>query len=101
VALRAVEQQAAEHRELRTEAEARARQAEAARSEAQQQLGQAEARRADAEAKAAALEREVEELRRAHERATVLGDLKAEGAARLSEAATEAALQSRSEEVGR
>ena len=31
----------------------------------------------------------------------MLGDLKAEGAARLSEAATEAALQSRSEEVTR
>ena len=43
----------------------------------------------------------MEELRRAHERATVLGDLKAEGAARLSEAATEAALQSRSDEVSR
>ena len=108
VGLRAAEQQASEHRQLRTEAEARARQAEAARSEAQQQLGQAEARRADAVAKASELEREVaaatieaDALRKATERATVLGDLKAEGAARLSEAATEAALQTRAEEVCR
>lgn len=95
---------AEDHRKLRVEAEARARQAEASRAEAGSLLAQAAQKQGEAQARVTALEQEatshaaeVAEARKEVRRVELLGELKAQGAARLSEAATASAFKDREE----
>ena len=100
---------AAEHFRARAELEARFGQSEHTRAELAALLATAEARRADAAARADRLEAEAIPVLEARigalvaevERALVMGEIRAEGAARLTEKKTEADLHDREEEAWR